>query len=302
MLITKDAKLSLRGQLKEHEPLANYTSWRVGGPADMLYIPADIQDLSVFMRQLSAETPVIWLGLGSNVLIRDGGVSGVVIVVQGALNHLTQESDQIVRAEAGVSCAQLARFAARLGLGGLEFMAGIPGTVGGALFMNAGCYGSETWQRVHHVETMNRLGDLREHLPSDYEVAYRHVKGPDNEWFVSGYFICIKGEKSQLLSNIHQLLEKRNASQPTGLPNCGSVFRNPPGNYAARLIEQSGLKKMAIGGAYVSEKHANFIINDGTATAADIESLIFYIKEQVLQKQGVHLVPEVCMIGKSLPG
>lgn len=295
-----DSLQSLRGRLTPNASLADYTSWRVGGPADWLYIPADIDDLSSFLSQLPAEISVLWLGLGSNVLIRDGGIEGVVIVTQGALTSISELGSQLVRAEAGVSCAQIARYTARLGLTGLEFMAGIPGTVGGALAMNAGCYGGETWRQVHQVETINRQGQRQKRRPSDYVIGYRSVKGPESEWFIAGEFLLSPGEKTRALNDIRVLLEKRNASQPTNLPNCGSVFRNPPGDYAARLIEQCGLKGKAIGGAKVSEKHANFIINEGDATASDIEKLIADIASTVLEQHGISLVREVCIIGRTI--
>lgn len=290
---------SLRGRLIQNASLAEYNSWRVGGPADILYIPADIQDVANFLRQLPVEIPVRWLGLGSNVLIRDGGVEGAVIITQGALDEISPLDDAYVRAEAGVSCAQAARYTARLGLTGLEFMAGIPGTVGGALAMNAGCYGGETWQHVHQVETVNRAGLVQIRKISDYQIGYRHVKGNQDEWFVAGHFKLSQGEKMHSLSDIRVLLEKRNASQPTGLPNCGSVFRNPLGHHAAKLIEQCGLKGVKMGGASISEKHANFIINEGNATATDIEELIKRVMETVLQQHDVHLVPEVCIFGRA---
>lgn len=298
MLASPQALSNLRGRLLEQEFLADYTSWRVGGPADIVFIPADLEDLTQFFCQLSLDIPALWLGLGSNVLIRDGGVEGAVVITQNGLNRIALLQPHVVRAEAGVSCAQLARFTARSGLAGLEFMAGIPGTVGGALAMNAGCYGGETWQRVHCVETINRAGQIQLRTPAEYEISYRHVRGPEAEWFVAGHFKLVASDKNQLLNDIRVLLEKRNMTQPTGLPNCGSVFRNPPGNYAAKLIEECGLKKMATGGAYISEKHANFIINDGTASAADIENLISQVKNIVEQQQGVRLTPEVCIIGK----
>lgn len=287
----------LSGELKINAPLAEYTSWRVGGIADCLYIPNDLNDLSLFVKQIPKDVPILWLGLGSNVLIRDGGIEGVVIVTQGALNKMLVEATNI-RAEAGVACAQLARSSARSSLKGLEFMAGIPGTVGGALRMNAGCFGGETWKQVTAVEMMNRSGDINRYPASQFEVGYRHVTLPEDEWFVAGHFALQAGDKETSLSEIRTLLEKRNTTQPTGLPNCGSVFRNPPGHFAARLIEQCGLKGKKIGGAYVSEKHANFIINDGHATAADIEQLIYAIKESVEQKESVRLILEVCIMGR----
>lgn len=289
----------LRGRFMEQVPLADYNAWRVGGTADMLYIPADIEDTVHFLKQLPRDLPILWLGLGSNVLIRDGGLEGVVIVTQGALNEIVFQDNQCIRVEAGVSCAKAARFSARHGLQGLEFMAGIPGTVGGALAMNAGCYGGETWQRVISVETVNRNGQLQTRPATDYQINYRQVKGYPDEWFVAGHFQLALGEKTRALADIRVLLEKRNASQPTGLPNCGSVFRNPLGQHAAKLIEQSGLKGARMGGAIVSQKHANFIINEGNATATDIEALIEQVKEVVLQKHAVQLVPEVCIIGRT---
>lgn len=294
--------LSLRGRLMRNASLTEYNSWRVGGVAEILYIPADLDDLTAFLQKLPMDVPVFWLGLGSNVLIRDGGIDGVVIVTQGALAKMltTQEADYLVRAEAGVSCAQAARYTARQGLTGLEFMAGIPGTVGGALAMNAGCYGGETWPVVQQVETINRSGERRIRQASEFEVGYRYVKRQPDEWFVAGYFKLLLGEKTRSLENIRVLLEKRNASQPTGLPNCGSVFRNPSGQHAAKLIELSGLKGMTIGGASVSQKHANFIINEGNAKASDIEELINHIVEKVKQEHGVSLIPEVCFVGREV--
>jgi UDP-N-acetylmuramate dehydrogenase len=293
--------LSLRGRLMRNASLAEYNSWRVGGSAEMIYIPADLSDLAIFLQQQPADIPIFWLGLGSNVLIRDGGMEGVVIVTQGALTDLTiQQDGGLVRAEAGVSCAQLARNTARQALTGLEFMAGIPGTVGGALAMNAGCYGGETWQTVQQVETIDRSGQIRIRQAHEFEVGYRHVSRYPDEWFVAGHFKLSPGEKTRSLENIRVLLEKRNASQPTGLPNCGSVFRNPPGQYAAKLIELSGLKGITIGGASVSEKHANFIINEGSASANDIEKLIKHIREKVMLEHGVSLIPEVCFVGREL--
>jgi UDP-N-acetylmuramate dehydrogenase len=290
----------IRGRVLPKESLAAYTSWRVGGSADFIYIPADLDDVADFLQHLPSDVPLLWLGLGSNTLIRDGGVDGVAIITQGALSCISQPEPFIIRAEAGVACAQIARHTARLGLTGLEFLAGIPGTVGGALAMNAGCYGGETWQHVSKVETVDRAGQRRLRLATEYEVGYRHVKRPEQEWFTAAHFQLQSGEKSRSLEDIRVLLEKRNLAQPTSWPNGGSVFRNPPGDYAARLIEKSGLKGLAIGSARVSEKHANFIINEGEAKAADIESLIWHVVEVVEQSQGIRLNPEVCIIGKSV--
>lgn len=285
---------TLRGRLLEQEVLADYTVWRVGGPADLVFIPADILDLIDFFHNLPLEVPVAWLGSGSHVLVRNGGFDGAVIVASPTLNRISQLKPLIIRAEAGVSCANIARYSARLGLAGLEFMAGISGTLGGALALNAGCYGSDTWKHILCVETINRSGEIQFRYPSDYEVSYRSVKGPNTEWFVAAHFALEHADKNHLLSDIKHLLEKRYVSEPNGL----SVFQNPSNHFAADLIEACGLKKLAIGGAYVSDQNANYIINDGTASASDIETLISYIQERVLIQQGVRLVPEVCIIGK----
>src|SRR5579883_1272308 len=178
MLLASPQLGKLRGRLMERQPLADYTSWRVGGPADLVFIPADVDDVAEFLKHLPLDVPVTWLGLGSNVLIRDGGLDGAVIITQGALHNITPLQSNMVRAGN----------TARLGLAGLEFMAGIPGTVGGALTMNAGCYGGETWQRVHAVETINRAGDIQVRPAADFEVSYRHVKLPEAESFIAGHF------------------------------------------------------------------------------------------------------------------
>jgi len=298
MVVTGTA--NLRGKLLQNEMLSHYTSWRTGGPADYVFIPADLDDLSTFLRELPGTAPVTLLGLGSNTLIRDGGVEGVVIITQGALNKISHTDVQEVRAEAGVASAQLARFTARTGFSGLEFMAGIPGTVGGALAMNAGCFGGEVWRFVSRVETINRHGEIRFRSLQEFEIGYRSVIRPEGEWFVAGHFSLQAGDREKSLNDIRLLLEKRNNTQPTGTANCGSVFRNPPHNYAGRLIEECGLKGTSLGGARVSEKHANFIINDNKATSADIENLIAKIVAIVAEKTGIRLIPEVCIIGRSV--
>lgn len=288
---------NLRGKLLKDELLSKYTYFKTGGPADYVYIPADLDDLSSFLKQVPLDVPVTWLGLGSNLLVRDGGISGVVIVTQGGLNKIEQLNEYEVLAEAGVSAAQLARYTARLSAAGLEFMAGIPGTVGGALAMNAGCFGGETWEYVKSVKTIDRAGVIRERTPADYEIAYRTVTKPDGEWFVAGHFQCRPGNKAESLGSIRELLERRSNTQPTGTANCGSVFRNPPGNYAGKLIEGCGLKGKKQGNAHVSEKHANFIISE-KASSADIETLINDVRSIVEDQTGINLVPEVCIIGR----
>jgi len=295
----------MKGRLLNHEKLAKYTSWRVGGPADRLYMPSDRQDLINFVAELSNENstasgPVFWMGLGSNLLIRDGGIRGTVINTKGRLKEMRLTPDGSIYVEAGVPCAHVARFCAEQGLVGAEFLAGIPGTMGGALKMNAGAFGGETWNIVKSVDMLNSKGQVHIRLPEDFEISYRSVKGCDDEWFLAAHLTLQQGDTAESMQRIKGLLEKRAQTQPTNQPSCGSVFKNPQGDYAARLIEQTGLKGYAIGGACVSEKHANFIINTGTATAADIEALINYVQIKVMESQGVELQTEVCMVGVAL--
>lgn len=287
-----------QGQLLLNEPLAEYTTWRVGGRAKQLYKPKGVVDLALFLKQLPKDEPVLWLGLGSNSLIRDTGFNGTVVVTQGCLREIKLIGDGLVHVEAGVSCASMARFCARANLSGGEFWAGIPGTMGGALRMNAGCFGSETWQTVVEVKTMKRNGEILVRQPQEFEIAYRHVAGLEEEWFVGATCRLANGEKEKSLQIIKELLAHRANTQPTNEYNCGSVFRNPPGNFAARLIESCGLKGKQIGGAVVSSKHANFIINQhGVASATDIETLIELVQNTVQQATTISLVREVHIIG-----
>lgn len=289
----------LRGTLLTNEPMSRHTTWRVGGPAERYYQPANIDDLVLFLQQLPADEPLHWVGLGSNLLVRDGGIKGTVIATSGLLNGLERLDATRVRVESGVACAKVARFCAREGLTGAEFLCGIPGTMGGALAMNAGCFGGETWERVASVETLDQTGHLHKRMPDEYRVGYRHVEGPQGEWFVAAELKLEAGEPEALMAKNKMLLERRGSSQPTQLPNAGSVFRNPEGDFAARLIEATGLKGHCIGGACVSEKHANFIVNTGNATANDIESLIEYVRDKVANVQGVMLKTEVHIIGET---
>jgi len=292
-------KPSLRGEKRFNEPLARYTTWRVGGPACLLYRPADSADLLQFLASLPAGEPLLWLGLGSNLLVRDGGFNGTVIATQGRLDDMELVSATQLRIEAGVSCARIARFAARQGLCGVEFLTGIPGTFGGALAMNAGAFGGDTWTHVTSVETVDRSGQLHRRLPSEFKVGYRRVERPAEEGFIAATLLLVPGDVSESQQRIRTLLERRNSSQPIGQPSCGSVFRNPPGDHAARLIEAAGLKGTVIGGAQVSEKHANFIINRGNATAMDIEAMIQRVREQVKADSGVELIAEVHIVGQT---
>lgn len=288
---------TLKGELKTNEPLSRYNSWRVGGPAKQLYRPTDRNDLALFLQQLPAEEPVLWVGLGSNLLIRDGGFAGTVIVTAGALQTI-DVTDNEITAEVGLYCSKLAKQAAKAGLKGAAFWAGIPGTLGGALAMNAGAHGIETWDSVVEVTTIDKQGELHLYNAEQFDVSYRHVNLPENQWFVAAKMRFEQGDKETELELIRDLLKKRNISQPTNQPCAGSVFRNPPGDFSGRLIEVSGLKGLTVGGASVSDKHANFIVNNGDATAKDIETLIFEVQQRIEQEHGVKLIPEVHIIGE----
>ena len=303
----------LRGQFLYNEPMKKHVSWRAGGAAQRVYIPADLEDLSWLIRSVPAAQDIHMVGLGSNLLVRDGGVTGVVILLHGVLKNLAIESrthglppapsdmeTELIYAHAGVASPKLARFAATHNLVGGEFWAGIPGTVGGAIAMNAGCYGSETWDKLVQVHTLDRQGQLNQRLPDEYVTGYRHValKLAQQEWFVGGWFRLERGDGATSREKIKALLKTRIASQPLNLPNAGSVFRNPPGDYAARLIEHCGLKGYRLGDAQVSEKHANFIVNRGQATATDIERLIEHVEDTVEARTNVRLIREVRIIGE----
>lgn len=294
------------GVLKPNEPMRKHTSWRTGGQAHAFYIPSSLEDLIDFMRSLPAHESIRMIGLGSNLLVRDGGLPGTTICLHNALNELEfLPETQLVYAQAGVASPKVARFSARLGLERGEFLAGIPGTIGGALAMNAGCYGMETWQVVNKVLTINREGELHERWPREYEIAYRHLRlreATSEEWFVGAWFSFSKGSAAAAQNKIKDLLTRRIAAQPLNQPNAGSVFRNPPGDYAARLIEAAGLKGRCLGGAMVSTKHANFIVNTGHASAADIENLIGVVQREVSKQFAMDLVPEVRIIGAAKDG
>ena len=292
--------MALKGRLLKQEPLRKYTSWRVGGPAQQMYFPADRADLQTFLTTLPAMEPVFWIGLGSNLLIRDGGIHGTVIYTRGRLKEMALLEDDLVYVEAGVPCAHVARFCADAGLAGAEFLVGIPGTMGGALKMNAGAFGSETWEFVESVEMIDAAGGTTLRRPDDFHIAYRSVRTPAREWFVAARLRLLKGSRAASLEKMRELLARRAETQPTNQATCGSVFKNPPGGHAAKLIEASGLKGFCIGGACVSEKHANFIINTGTATAADIEALIEHVRAEVAAREGIKLQSEVCIVGERL--
>ena len=292
------AREQYTGELRRDEPMSRHTSWRVGGTADRFYVPSSIEDLQAFLADLSDDIDVHWFGLGSNLLVRDGGIRGVVIAAGKLLRQLEQLDDLHVRAGSGLPCTQLARQCIRWGLGPSEFFAGIPGTVGGALAMNAGAHGGETWERVESVTTIDRNGTIRDRGPEDYDIGYRTVRGPSDEWFLEARLV-FDPEVTASKDVLDAMLDRRKQTQPLGLPSCGSVFQNPPGDHAARLIEAAGLKGFRIGGAEVSPKHANFIINADQATASDIEALINHVQDTVEQTHGIRLKHEVRMVGEA---
>ena len=289
----------LRGSLKANEEMSKHTSWKVGGAADRFYIPHDPDDLTVFLSTLAEDEPVTWIGLGSNVLVRDAGIRGTVISLNGMKEMLELLSDTTALTGSGVACAKVARFSARSGLTGGEFLAGIPGSIGGALAMNAGAFGSEIWEIVERVETITRKGEHVKRTAADFNVGYRHVDLPGDEWFISAIIRFEKDHKGQAQNRIKELLATRAATQPTGQFSCGSVFKNPDDDFAARLIQECGLKGFAVGNAHVSEKHANFIINNGKANAEDIETLILHIQKTVADNFSIELIPEVKILGEA---
>ena len=282
-----------------NEPMSRHTSWRAGGVARSYALPQTLSQLQQLMASLPAQENIEWLGLGSNTLVRDGGYPGTIVATQNVMNELRMLDEVTVLVGAGVADAKLARFCKQHGLGGAEFFAGIPGLVGGALFMNAGAWGGDTWSQVVSVETMNRAGEIKQRMREEFDVSYRHVGNINGEWFVSATMrFTPQGNDRTEAIDIKDLLARRARSQPTGLASCGSVFRNPEGDHAARLIESCGLKGQRIGGAVVSEKHANFIINDNHASAEDIESLIELIQQRVENQCGIMLQTEVRIIGE----
>jgi len=284
-------------RVRRNEPLSRHTSWHVGGPAEVFFNPRDAADLAAFLRTAPPGVPIQWIGLGSNLLVRDGGIRGIVISTHGTLDELNRLNETTVRAEAGVACARIARHCIRWGLGPAEFFAGIPGTLGGALAMNAGAFGGQTWEHVCSVETIDRAGRTHTRPRGEYRVGYRQVTGPAaEEWFIAAE-LSFERRPGAHAGEVRTLLARRKASQPIGEWSCGSVFTNPPGDHAARLIEACGLKGFRVGDASVSQKHANFIINHGHASAQDLERLIAHVRDEVARAHGVRLEPEVRIVG-----
>ena len=295
---TNDGKYKVRGTLRFNESMAKHTTWRAGGVADEYFEPADLDDLCHFLADLDPGRLLLWVGLGSNLLVRDGGFRGTVIAYSRGLDNIQVSADGIVTAQAGVPCAKVARLTASHGLTGAEFLVGIPGSMGGAMAMNAGAFGSETWNIVTGAGTVDRAGNIKNCPPDTFRIGYRSVQLPAEQWFVSATLKLQPDHDKHAEKLIKELLAKRAATQPMGQSSCGSVFQNPPNGFAAKLIDQCGLKGERIGNAAISEKHANFIINLGKATAGDIEALIEYARKVVSDKCNVNLIPEVKIVGE----
>jgi UDP-N-acetylmuramate dehydrogenase len=291
------------GRVRYDEPMSAHTSWHAGGPADALFSPRDVDDLSAFLRTVPADVKLYWVGLGSNLLVREGGIRGVVIATPGAFTRIERRSQTRVYCEASVPCARIARLCVKWGLGQGEFFSGIPGTLGGALAMNAGAFGDETWQHVLSIESIDRRCQRRVRQAQEFRVGYRHLDWPPGaaeEWFLSAE-LTFEALAVNAPHSVQSLMQRRRDTQPLGQWSCGSVFKNPPGDHAARLIEAAGLKGYRIGDAAVSDKHANFIVNLGNARAAELEQLIRHVQATVQRTHGVMLEPEVRIIGEPAP-
>ncbi len=276
--------------LTHNESMSQYCSLRAGGLAQTFFTPESIDDLSAFLQ--NNQKPILILGLGSNLLVRDRGFDGVVIKLNN-LNTINIK-DNDIHADAGATLAKVSRFCETQKLFGAEFLNAIPGSIGGALSMNAGAFGSEIWDFVKSVTTINSFGSVFHRNKKDFKIGYRQVIAKNtDEYFIGA---TLKFNQTTKQHNIKKLLEKRNLLQPIGLPSCGSVFKNPTGHHAAELIEKSNLKNHCIGGACVSDKHANFIINKNNASATDIENLILHIQQTVKSKFDINLEIEVRIV------
>ena len=289
------------GRLRLGEPMQRHTSWRVGGPADRFYLPGTLEDLQGFLRHF-AVPPLTWIGLGSNVLVRDGGLRGTTICLANTLDQIVLAENDLLRVGAGAGAVKIAHFAAKAGLAGAEFLAGIPGTLGGCLSMNAGAHGGDTWSLVEWVEVIHPHGEIQRLSPQDFQIGYREVYGHGDACFVAAGLRLIPEESTAVMQRLRAWQEKRAATQPLEWPSCGSVFRNPAGDHAARLIEAAGLKGKARGQAEVSSQHANFIVNRGDAQAADIEALVEDVQTQVQQQFGIRLQAEMRILGEAKHG
>ena len=286
----------VKGNLRKDISLKEYNTWKVGGKAEYFFEPDDLEDLKIFLN-LTLDEKVTFLGNGSNVLIRDSGIKGYVVCLKKSLNNFHIDGKNKFIFEAGLSCMKIAQISAKENFTGLEFLCGVPGTLGGALKMNAGCYGGNIWDNVFEVTLINKKGDLVKRTKDDFKIGYRNVELDENNFFVSASFNLKKNKMNNSQNIIKDFLKDRRSNQPTGLPSCGSVFKNPKNLYAAKIVDSLGLKGHRIGGAYVSEKHANFIITEKSAKSEDIEKLISFIQKKVFEDKKISLETEVKFIG-----
>jgi UDP-N-acetylmuramate dehydrogenase len=292
---------ALRGRLLADQPMAGITWFRVGGPAEILYSPADENDLSYFLANLPRDVPVTVVGLGSNLLVRDGGVGGVVIRLGRGFQEVYVEGKNL-RAGAAVPDVKVARAAADAGLAGLSFYRGVPGAIGGALRMNAGAYGRETKDVLIEARAVHRSGELHVFKNADMGFRYRHSDVPQDFIFTQALFAGAPGNASEILTEMEKITEAREATQPIKSRTGGSTFKNPTGKKAWQLIDAAGCRGLVVGDAQVSELHCNFLINRGNASAFDIEMLGEMVRQKVKAHSGVELEWEIVRIGESRPG
>jgi UDP-N-acetylmuramate dehydrogenase len=296
----KDTLPAVRGKLLRDEPLAPFTWFRVGGPAEVLFVPADAEDLGDFLRGLSEDVPVTYLGVGSNVIIRDGGIEGVVIRLAGrafAEIHIDTENNWII-AGPGALDSMVAKAAAKAGLAGLEFYAGIPGTIGGALTMNAGCYGSETKDVLVSAWGYDRTGEMRTYDNADFGFTYRHTEVPAEIIWMQAVFQGTPDDPAAVTARMEAITSRREITQPIREKTGGSTFKNPEGKSAWQCVDEAGWRGKLFGGAKFSELHSNFMINANEATAADLEGLGEAVRADVKAKLGIELNWEIKRIGK----
>ena len=293
----------IRGRVTPDAPLAPFTWFRVGGPAELLFQPADSDDLALFLQKLNPEIPVTVIGVGSNLLVRDGGIEGVTIRLSAkGFGHVVAEPGNRIRAGAALPDKRLAAFALAQGLAGFEFYHGIPGTVGGALRMNAGANGGETRERLVEARAVDRTGAHRMLTNAGMGFTYRHAAAPEDLIFAEAVFEGRPADRSAIQAAMTAVEEHRERAQPIREKTGGSTFTNPPGGKAWQLIDAAGCRGLQIGGAMVSEMHCNFLINTGSATAADIERLGETVRARVLATSGVALEWEIKRVGKFLAG
>jgi UDP-N-acetylmuramate dehydrogenase len=292
----KSIKKILKGRIRENVCMKEYNTWKIGGSAQYFFEPSNLDDLKKFLEN-SSNIDIIFLGNGSNVLIRDGGINGCVVSLKNTLNNYTSNKKGKYIFEAGFSCMKIAQITAKDNYGGLEFLCGIPGSLGGALAMNAGCYGGNIWDYVNKVIMINKNGNLVTKNKREFKYGYRNLELEDNNFFIGATFNLQENQLKNSLDIIKEYLKDRRSKQPTGLPSCGSVFKNPENYHAANLIESSGLKNYKIGKAYISDKHANFIITEPSASSSDVEDLIEFIQKTVFENKNIFLETEVKFIG-----